>query len=384
MANPYPGGVTMDKEPTRRMGRTGRLGSLLGGLACLGMAAMAGAEHPVATNRPEVDVALPAYAQQGRVAGNFVIAGSDTMQPLVLKLALAFKQRYPEAKIGVLGGGTEKALLQFTSDQAQIRRGDGYYQGPQASGKVAMLASSRRLTDEERASFRSRHGYDPVEVPIALDAVAVYVNKDNPIQGLTLEQVDAIFGRDRRRGGGRAPTTWGEVGVPLWAQQPIHLYGRDKQSGTRSFFKEEALLGGEFRDEVVEQPGSASLVLAISKDPLGIGYAGVGFHTSFVRMVPLAEKPGQPYVVPSAESTAKGSYPLRRTLYLYANLSPGDRQDPEEVEFLKFINSREGQEVVVKAGVYPLPAVEVAKNLQRLQVAVGQNGPAGPVASAQR
>lgn len=374
----------MNEGWTKRGRRTGRLGALLGVVVCLGVAAVAGAEHPVATSRPDVDPTLPAYVQQGRIAGNFVIAGSDTMQPIVLKLALAFKQRYPEAKIGVLGGGTEKALLQFTSDQAQIRRGDGYYNGPQASGKVAMLASSRRLTDEERASFRSRHGYDPVEIPIALDAVAVYVNKDNPIQGLTLEQVDAIFSRERRRGGMQTPTTWGEAGVPLWAQQPIHLYGRDKQSGTRFFFKEEALLGGELRAEVVEQPGSASLILAITKDPLGIGYAGVGFQTSSVRMVPLAEKPGQSYVAPSAESTAKGSYPLRRTLYLYANLNPEDRQDPEEVEFLKFINSREGQEVVVKAGVYPLPVVEVAKNLQRLQVVVGQTAPAGPVAAAKQ
>ncbi len=151
-----------------------------------------------------------------------------------------------------------------------------------------------------------------------------------------------------------------------WAQQPIRLHGRDKQSGTRSFFKQEALAGGELKTTIVEAPGSASEILAIAKDPLAIGYAGIGFQTSFVRALALAEKAGQPFVAPSAAAAADGTYPLHRPLYLYVNMDPKVALDREEMEFLKFINSREGQQIVVKAGVYPLSSAHVAKNLQVL------------------
>ena len=339
------------------------MGGLIGLSLLLGLAGGVQAEQ---IGRPVVDAGASSYVPVANLSGNFVIAGSDTMQPLIIKLAAGFRQLYPAAKIGILGGGTERALMQFVSDQAQIRRGDGYYNGPQASGRVSMLASSRRLTEEESKDFHARFGYDPTEITIAMDAVAIYVNRENPIQGLTLEQVDAIFGKDRKRGAGEDITTWGQAGVESWAQQPIRLHGRDKQSGTRYFFKQEALAGGELKAEVKEAPGSASEILAIAKDPLAIGYAGIGFQTSFVRTVPLAEKAGQPFVAPIAAAAADGTYPLHRPLYLYVNMDPTVALDREEMEFLKFINSREGQQIVVKAGVYPLPAAKIAKNLQVL------------------
>lgn len=335
--------------------------------AALILTGPAAAEQAGVQDRPVIEPGIPSYTPAEQVSGNLVIAGSDTMQPIMVKLAAGFRSIYPGSKIGVTGGGTEKALLQFLSNQSQMRRGDGFYNGTQASGHVSMLASSRPLTEKEIQSFRSRFGYAPTEIPIALDAMAVYVNQDNPVPGLTLDQLDAMFSSSRKRGYPENITLWGQVGLEgEWARDPIHLYGRGKQSGSRVLFKQEVMLDGEFKPEVQHEQGNASMILAVARDPLAIGFAGIGFQSSMVRTVPLAEKAGMPFVAPSAETAANGTYPLRRPLYLYANIDPAEAPDREELEFLKFINSREGQDLIIRAGGYPLPASMVAKNLQTL------------------
>jgi phosphate transport system substrate-binding protein len=229
-----------------------------------------------------------------------------------------------------------------------------------------LLASSRPLSEKERKGFAFNHGFEPIEIPIAMDAVAIYVNNENPIKGLTLEQVDAIFGTTEKRGM-HSISTWDQAGLQDgWSKQPIHLYGRDKNSGTRYFFEHVALLGGSLKPDVQEQPGSASEILAIAHDRLAIGYAGSGYNTSFVRMVPLAEQTGGRYILPSAESVRDHSYPLARPLFLYVNKDPKDEFDPIVEEFLKFVNSRQGQEIVIRANFYPLTSTQVAKNRQSL------------------
>jgi phosphate transport system substrate-binding protein len=314
-----------------------------------------------------VDPGITSYAGPASLKGSLVIAGSDTMYPLMVKLVSSFQQFHRSAKLGVEGGGTEKALMKFISDQSGIRRGDADVGAHQVSGSVGLMASSRPLTREERDDFRTRYGFEVTEVPIAMDAVALYVNKANPIQGLTLEQVDAIFGAERKRGVSDDISTWGQVGLKdEWERESIHLYGRGKDSGTRTFFIHTALLGGNLKSSITEEPGSASEILAISRDTLALGYAGIGFQTSFVRPVPLAEKTGMPYVPPSAEAAAQGSYPLGRPLYLYAKKDPSRELEPVILEFLKFVNSWEGQLTVAKSGLYPLPATQVAKNLRTL------------------
>lgn len=332
----------------------------------LGLAAITEAQPLDGTIRPVVEADIASYAPGAGVGGAIVIAGSDTMQPLVARLASEFRRWQPEVKVAIQGGGTDAALMQFIEDQATIRRGDANPRGHLVSGSVAILASSRSLTGDEVKQFHSRYGYDPIEIPIALDAVAIYVNASNPIEGLTLEQLDAMFGRDRKRGAPKDVTTWGQLGLAGWEEQPIRLYGRDKQSGTRTFFKHVALQDGELRSDVREQPGSASEILAISRDPQGIGYAGIGFLASTVRVVPLAEKPGMAFIPPSAETASAGQYPLSRFLYLYAKRDPKAEMKGAILEFLKFVNSREGQQVVAKAGVYPLSASQVGKNLAAL------------------
>jgi len=344
------------------------LGGALGLFSLLAVAAGASAEQPGSHQlKPSVDASLTSYASQAGLSGGLTIAGSDTMQPIMVRLASVFKLWQPDVKIAVQGGGSVTALHAFLLDEGTMRRGDGNPRGThQASGHVDLLASSNPLTQEERTQFQTRYGYDVTEIPIALDAVAIYVNRQNPIQELSLDQVDAIFGKDRKRGHDNI-TTWGQLGAKgEWEQAPIRLYGRDKRSGTRAFLKHVVLMDGELKDEVREEPGSASEILAISRDRLGIGYAGIEFQGSFVQAVPLAEKAGLPAASPDANSVIKGTYPLSRFLYLYVKKNPNGAMDQQVLAFLKFVHSREGQEAVVKAGVFPLTSIQANKNLEAL------------------
>lgn len=343
------------------------VGSILGCLVLAFSETAGAADQATPQGRPVVDPAISSYVGKAGVSGGIAISGSETMQPIVAKLASAFRDWQPNVKIAVQGGGTVSAVLQFLQDQSTIRRGDANPRGHQVSGSIALLAASRPLTEKERDDFRSRYGYDVTEIPIAMDAVAVYVNRRNPVEGLALEQLDAIFGHDRKRGASEAVATWGQLGLQgEWAPQPIHRYGLDQRSGTRAIFAQEVLRDGPFHSDVRAEAGPASVILALSRDVLGIGYAGIGFNASTVRILPLAERVGTAYVTPSPETVANGTYPLSRQLYLYAKKDPNSGLDPAILEFLKFINSRQGQDVVMKAGAYPLPAHQVAKNLRML------------------
>jgi phosphate transport system substrate-binding protein len=328
---------------------------------------LAQADPPQISVRPVVDSAIPSYQPKAGVTGAIVIAGSDTMQPIIAKAAAAFRSFQPGIKIAVQGGGSDSALKTFVQDIASSRRGDGNVKGHLSSNTVEMLASSRPLTEDERKNFRSRHEFDPTEIPIALDAIAIYVNHLNPLSSVTLDEVDALFSQSRRRGGPNNITTWGQLGLQDgWEHQPIRLYGRDKRSGTRSLFVHTALLDGTLKSEVKEEPGPAMEILDISRDQLGIGYAGIGFQASTVRIVPIAPKAGESAVAPTAETAANGSYPLTRSLYLYAKRNPNGELEPEVAEFLRFINSREGQETIARTGVYPISNQQITANLQAL------------------
>ncbi len=205
--------------------------------------------------------------------------------------------------------------------------------------------------------FEAKYGYKPTELKTSYDALAVYVHKDNPIAKLTLAQVEAIFSKGRKRGYKENITTWGQLGLTGdWAKRPISLYGRNSASGTYGFFKEHTLKNGDFKDTVKEQPGSASVVQGITEDRFGIGYSGIGYRTSGVKAVALAETDKGPYSAGSYADVTSGKYPLWRFLYIYVNKAPGRPLDPLVAEFTKLIYSKEGQEAVVKDGYMPLPA----------------------------
>jgi phosphate transport system substrate-binding protein len=298
----------------------------------------------------KVDPAIPAYKAASGISGNLNSIGSDTLNNLMTLWAEGFKKFYPNVNIQIEGKGSSTAPPALIEGTAQL--------GPM----------SRPMRGSEIDAFEAKYGYKPTALRTSLDSLAVFVNKDNPIKGLTMQQVDAIFSKTRRC---RMPSdvkTWGEVGVDGgWASSPISLYGRNSASGTYGFFKEHALCNGDYKDTVKEQPGSASVVQGISEDRNGAGYSGIGYTTSGVRAVPLAAKQGDPFVPASYENVASGKYPMSRFLLVYFNRAPGQPLDPLVREFAKFIMSKEGQEVVIKDGYYPLPASVVNEELKNLQ-----------------
>jgi phosphate transport system substrate-binding protein len=291
----------------------------------------------------KVDPALSPYQKVSGVSGSLNSVGSDTMNNMMTLWAETFRRSYPNVKVQVEGKGSSTAPAALIAGTAQF--------GPM----------SRAMRATEIDQFEQKYGYKPTQLRTSFDALAVYVNKDNPIKQLTLAQVEAIFAKSRRRGYKENITKWGQLGLTgEWADKPISLYGRNSASGTYGFFKEVALKNSDYKDTVKEQPGSASVVQGVTEDRYGIGYSGLGYKTSGVRLVPLAETEMGPFSDGNYEDVKSNKYPLARFLYLYINKAPGKPLDPLVGEFVRLIFSKEGQEVVVKDGYDPLPA-ELAK-----------------------
>lgn len=294
-----------------------------------------------------LDTGLPAYQPVSGVTGNLNSIGSDTLNNLMTYWAEGFKALYPNVNIQIEGKGSSTAPPALVTGTAQL--------GPM----------SRSMKPTEIDAFEKKFGYKPTEVKVALDALAVFVHKDNPIQGLTLTQVDSIFSTTRKQGGPEI-TTWGDLGLTgTWKTKPISLYGRNSASGTYGFFKETVLNKGDFKASVKEQPGSSAVVQGVASDLGSIGYSGIGYKTSGVKVVPLGEAAGA-YSEPTLENALSKKYPLARFLYIYVNKKPGTSLDPLTREFLKFVQSKQGQQIVVKDGYFPLPAQVMqvtAKNL---------------------
>ncbi|HEX7183194.1 MAG TPA: phosphate ABC transporter substrate-binding protein, partial [Thermoanaerobaculia bacterium] len=237
------------------------------------------------------------------------------------------------------------------------------------SGTAQLGPMSRVMKASEIDEFEKKYGYKPTAIRVAVDALAVYVNKDNPLQQLTLQEVDSIFSKGRACGNKQAIANWGQAGVKAgpWGSRPISLYGRNSASGTYGFFKEHALCKGDFKDTVKEQPGSASVVQGVTEDQYAIGYSGIGYRTSGVKPLKLAAKKGAPYYGVESRDVYSGNYPLSRHLYVYINKAPNKPLDPLVREYVKYILSQEGQEVVVKDGYLPLPARTVQEEIAKLK-----------------
>jgi len=292
---------------------------------------------------------IPAYQKVSGVSGNLNSVGSDTMNNMMTFWAETFRKAYPNVKVQIEGKGSgtaPPALIQGTSQVAPM---------------------SRQMKAAEIDQFESKYRYKPTELRTSYDALVVWVHKDNPIKKLTLAQAEAIFGKNRSRGYKQNITTWGQLGLTgEWANRPISLYGRNSASGTYGFFKEHVLKNGDYKDTVKEQPGSASVVQGVTEDRYGIGYSGIGYKTSGVRAVALAETDSGPAVEGSEANVKNGSYPLWRFLYLYVNKAPGRPLEPLVGEFVKLIFSREGQDVVVKDGYLPLSAAQCLQELRKV------------------
>ncbi len=302
---------------------------------------------PAAT--PQLDPGLPTYTKVEGLRGTLNAAGSDTMLELQTLMAEEFRKLYPQVKIQVEGKGSS------TAPPALIE------------GTVQLGDMSRKMKNQEVDAFFEEFGYEPTRFDVALDTLAVFVNKDNPIPSLTLPQVDAIFSKTRKCGAPSDVSTWGQLGLAgQWQSAPISLYGRNAASGTYGYFKSNAMCKGDYKDSVKEQPGSASVVQGIERDLYGIGYSGIGYRTSGVRAVPLAREAGADAVEASSENAANGSYPLARFLHVYVNRAPGKSLDRLTTEYLRFMLSAQGQRVVIKSGFDPIDAGTAAAMLEQL------------------
>ena len=294
------------------------------------------------TAQVKVDPKLPTYKKVDGVSGNLNSIGSDTLNNLMALWSESFSRIYPNVKVQIEGKGSSTAppaLIEGTSQLAPM---------------------SRQMKSKEVDKFEKEFGYKPTAIGTSIDALAVFTHKDSPVKGLNLKQVDAIFSSTLKRGG-QDISTWGKAGLDgAWKNRAISLYGRNSASGTYGFFKKVALKKGSYKTTVKEQPGSSAVVNSIANDITGVGYSGIGYKTSGVRALPLAKK-GADYKEPTAANCVNGSYPLARVLFIYINKKPGQKLDKTTTEFLKFILSKEGQEIVVKDGYYPLPAAAAAK-----------------------
>ena len=334
---------------SRQLCRAVLLGILF---VCAGSPAYSEQAGPLSAVMP--DARLASYSPGAQVVGTLKIHGSDTMYPLLTRLSTEFRRRQPLVSIDVKGGGSAKALADFLRISASEKAKE------EKAGQTFVVSSSRELIPSEIRQFSTGHGHDPVGIPVAVDAVAIYVHRDNPIEGLTLDQVDAIFSLSRNRGYPVEVGSWGQLGLSVgWQNAPIRTFGRDRRSGTRTFFQEHVLAGGEFKSSMQEEPGAASVTLALSQSPLGIAFNGLGLHSSMVRIVPLTEKKDTSFVAPSDATIADQTYPLRRVLYLYFDTSSVASLNPVAKEFVSFIASREGQEAVIRAGFFPLPMTQI-------------------------
>jgi len=298
-----------------------------------------------------VDAELGEYAATSGVSGNLSSVGSDTLANLMTLWAEEYKRFYPNVNIQIQAAGSSTAPPALTEGTSNI--------GPM----------SRKMKDKELASFEKKFGYKPTAIPVAIDALAVYVHKDNPIQGMSIAQVDAIFSNTRKCGEDDDLSAWGDLGLQgNWVKRDIQLFGRNSVSGTYGYFKKKGLCKGDFKSTVNEQPGSASVVQSVSSSLNGIGFSGIGYKTSGVKAVPLSKKSDGEKIAATPENAISGNYPLARFLYVYLNKAPGKSLSPLEREFIRMVLSTQGQKVVVKDGYIPLPSKVADKALASIGV----------------
>jgi phosphate transport system substrate-binding protein len=303
---------------------------------------------PSAQAKIELDPALQSYTPVSGVSGNLNSVGSDTLNNLMTLWAEGFKAIYPNVNIQIEGKGSSTAPVALIEGTSQL--------GPM----------SRKMKGKESDSFEAKYGYKPTEIKVAIDALAVYVHKDNPIAGLSLAQVDSIFSNTYKRGGSPI-ATWGEVGLTDdFVSRDISIYGRNSASGTYGFFKEEALLKGDYKATVKEQPGSSAVVQGVATDLYGIGYSGIGYKTSGVKAIGVGESSNEVYE-PTYENCLNGDYPLARFLLIYLNKKPSEPMDLLTREFITYVCSKEGQAIVVKDGYYPMTADMASELIEQLK-----------------
>ncbi|MEZ6065126.1 MAG: PstS family phosphate ABC transporter substrate-binding protein [Planctomycetaceae bacterium] len=292
------------------------------------------ADQPVMLD-PDLPVYRPVNTQ---LKGELKLAGSNTMSHVAATWADGFRQFYPGVTVTIDVTGSREAVSSVQTGEAHI----------------GLL--SRGISSDEVVGYQKAKGHYPQVLAPCLERIAVYVHKDNPIRGLTLQQIDGIFSTTAKRGG-EPIRKWGQLGFPgAWAEQPVVPRGRSGDTGSQVYFQEAVLLGGEFRTDLQNHPDNLELLKGITEDPRSVGFAGLSYDNPNVRAVPVAIQAGTPYVGVDSPEADAGHYPLVRPLQLVINHDPKQPLPAVEAEFIKYIFSRVGQEDVIKAGFQPIPA----------------------------
>lgn len=342
------------------------------GLALLFPMCLAGqslAEHSDPLTALSANTTLAHYSPKKQVSGAFKVQSSEALYPLLNRLSADFQRFQPKIAIDAKKG-SPKAIADFL--QPPLRKTGKIMMIDDRPASFQLLATTHQLSEAETKEFVAQHGYEPTVVPVAIDAVALYVHKDNPLPGLTLDQVDGMFSSTRKRGAKTDISQWGHLGLAEgWKEAPIRLYGRDRRSEARATFLEHALAGGEFKPGVQEHSGAASVALSINDSPMSIGYSALGLETSSLRVVPIAEKDGMSFVLPTPETVADQTYPLRHTLYLYFDKASAVSLPDAVQEFLAFLISQEGEVTILKAGLFPVSPTQAESRAIALGVSTG-------------
>ncbi len=305
---------------------------------------------PVQVATPPVkEVPLATYVAQRPVSGELKSVGSDSMEPLMALWSDDFKKFQPRISTLFIckGSGTApKALIE---------------------GSTLMGQMSREMNDQELAAFQAKYGYAPTRIPVAVDALVIYVNAGNPLKQLRMEEIDAIFSTTRKGGAKSDILRWGDLGLGGdWKQREVQAYGRDENSGTRAFFKEHVLKKGEFKPSVKAFADQFAVVEAPAVDGGGISYGPLQYANRMVKGVPVAGFSSDRFIEPSLETIQKATYPLTRFLYIYVNKAPGKDLDPTVKEFLRFVLSKEGQACVSTFGALAIPGDLASMGMGRL------------------
>ncbi len=294
-----------------------------------------------------VDPDLPDYKPKSGISGKIDTVGSDTMNNMVQLWTEEFKKFYPSVAAAIDSKGSSNAIPALVNGSATF--------GPM----------SREAKKSEVQSFNQKYGYDPVLIPTSIDMVAIYVNRNNPIESMTFQDVDAIFSATRKGGAGKQTTQWKQVKITgELGEKRIECYGRNAASGTYTYFKEKVLFDGDFGDWVTENAGSSAVVQSVGSNLAGIGYSGIGYKTPNVKALKLSEKRGGEAVAAEPENAYNGTYPLARPLYLAVNYDRRKPLDPLRAEFIRYIFSKQGQMQVAKDGYLPLDAATAAEALR--------------------
>lgn len=294
---------------------------------------------------------LEEYQAVSGVSGTLSATGSDTVANLTTFWAEEFKRVYPNVNIQIQTTGSSAVPTALTEITANIG------------------LMSRNMRRNEIRSFTTRYGYPPTPVPVALDALAILVHRDNPLPRIAMSEIDAVFSATLRCGAASRIEDWLQLGLPApWAGRRILTFGRNSVSGTYGFFKETALCRGDFYSGVNEQSGSGSLVQAVGSTLNSIGYSSIAFSTSSVRIVPVSWQLDGEDLTTTPEQAGDGEYPFTRYLLFYVNRPPGGSLPPLEREFIRLVLSRNGQEIVSRNGYLPLPAALVSDTLAALSI----------------